>query len=144
MKTAILAASISIFAIAAGAFSQAHADPLEPLACNITDISGNALIYAFGPNTVNSNGSFGGTVVEIGFDKNGTATVSPAGMRPIWIYTGFPDGHLYLAARADPGWAIQIDGSDRAILTHRSQFMGSGDCAFQSFGDQHSVGDQGL
>jgi opacity protein-like surface antigen len=56
------------------------------IVCGIRDAYGNNLVYAFGGNSYNANGTFGGTVVETGFDKNGTSVISRVGQRPIWVY----------------------------------------------------------
>ena len=49
------------------------------IVCGIRDAYGNNLVYAFGDNSYNANGTFGGTVVETGFDKNGTSVISRVG-----------------------------------------------------------------
>jgi hypothetical protein len=80
MKKTLIA--LAAFAGIAAA-SPASATQWGDLACSIRDTGGNALAYSFGRNTVNANGSFGGTVVENGFDKNGTSVFTQAGKRPI-------------------------------------------------------------
>ena len=67
---------------------------------------GNNLVYAFADNSYNANGTFGGTVVETGFDKNGRSTFSQVGRRPIWIYGANQGGGFNLYSREAPGWTI--------------------------------------
>jgi hypothetical protein len=71
--------------------------------CNVRDTAGNNLTYAFGENSHNGNGSFGGTMVETGFEKNGQMVISEKGVRPIWIYAGNVGGGYDLYSRANPG-----------------------------------------
>jgi hypothetical protein len=80
---------LSAAMVAALASSPAHAG----VVCNVTDTLGNALTYEFGGNSHNVDGSFGGTMVETGFAKNGLVTVSPVGIRPIWTYSGNAFGY---------------------------------------------------
>jgi hypothetical protein len=77
------------------------------LVCNVQDTVGSRMVYAFGPNTTNANGSFGGTMVETGFEKNGRMVVSEVGVRPVWIYSGNMSGGFDLYSRAAPGWMLR-------------------------------------
>jgi hypothetical protein len=77
---------------------------------------GNNLTYAFGGNSFNASGTFGGTMVETSFKKNGTAVVSDVGQHPIWIYGGNPIGGFSLISRAAPGWTINVVGNGAAML----------------------------
>ena len=70
------------------------------------DTVGNNLTYAFGGNSTNTSGTFGGTMVETGFEKNGRMTISEVGIRPIWIYSGNRGGGYNLYSRAAPGWSL--------------------------------------
>ncbi len=135
MKKLLLAA-VALAALAV----PAHAG----VVCSIQDTFGNNLTYAFGGNTYNANGSFGGTMVETGFDKNGTAVISRVGQRPIWIYGGNRGGGYNLYSRAAPGWTISVLQGGSATLTHNGYFAGGGSCsAGGGGGTQASVGDQG-
>jgi hypothetical protein len=96
--------------------------------CNVTDTLGNALTYEFGGNSVNADGSFGGTMVETGFAKNGRVTVSPVGIRPIWTYSGNAFGYT-LYSREAPGWALDVYNAGGAQLTHNGRIAGTGTCA---------------
>jgi hypothetical protein len=129
-------------ALLAGA-SQAHAAPSAALTCSIGDIAGNALTYAFGPNSTNADGSLGGTMVEAAFDKNGTSTISVPGRRPIWIFKGYDDGSINLFSRSAPGWTISVGPSGAAQLTHNGQLRGAGSCAMSAT-TAGNVVDQGL
>jgi hypothetical protein len=111
--------------------------------CNIVDTYGNALSYSFIGNTHNVDGSFGGTLVEDGFVKNGRVTVSPLGNRPIWIFGSNGGGGVNLYSREASGWAIREIGG-RAVLTHRNTVVGSGACGGGSgYATAGNVGDQG-
>jgi hypothetical protein len=115
--------------------------------CDMHDTVGNSLTYVFGANTVNTNGSFGGTMVETGFRKNGTNVVSDVGQRPIWVFGGNFAGGYNLYSRAAPGWSLSVLGGGSATLTHNGRFAGGGYCnrvddaPAQTTAD---VGDQGL
>jgi hypothetical protein len=109
--------------------------------CNMTDNYGNALTYLFVDNTYNANGTYGGTVVEDGFMKNGRATVSPIGNRPIWVYGANRGGGFNVYSREAPGWSIRsIRG--RAILAHNNSIVGYGTCGGGGV-TAYNVGDQG-
>jgi hypothetical protein len=131
----VAAAAISLFAAL-----PAHAGTTV---CNMTDNYGNALTYSFVDNTYNANGTYGGTVVEDGFMKNGRATVSPIGNRPIWMYGANRGGGFNVYSREAPGWAIRsING--RAILTHNNTRVGWGTCGVGGgYATSATVGDQG-
>ena len=65
MKTAlIVAAAVATTVLTAPAYA-------ADIVCSIHDTVGNNLTYAFGGNSTNANGTFGGTMVESGFE--GTA-----------------------------------------------------------------------
>jgi hypothetical protein len=131
----LLLAAISAISIA----NAAKAD----VACNVTDTQGNRLTYLFGVNTENTNGTFGGTMVETGFEKNGTMTMSEVGIRPIWVFTANQGGGYNLNSRVNPGWTMSVVGY-RAMLTHNGNFIAGGRCAKSDRGvDQNNVGDQG-
>jgi hypothetical protein len=112
------------------------------IVCSIHDTVGNNLTYAFGGNSTNANGTFGGTMVETGFDRNGTSTFSQVGRRPIWIFGGNAVGGFNLYSRAAPGWAIAVGPSGGATLTHNDRFAGSGWCRATG-ATQADVGDLG-
>jgi hypothetical protein len=112
--------------------------------CNVRDTAGNNLTYAFGENSHNGNGSFGGTMVETGFEKNGQMVISEKGVRPIWIYAGNVGGGYDLYSRANPGWVLSVTNS-AATLGHNGRFAGSGSCTTSAPASTASnVGDQGL
>ena len=139
MKRILMAAAAAVSLFAA---LPAHAGTTV---CHITDTYGNALTYSFVDNTYNTNGTYGGTVVEDGFMKNGRATVSPIGNRPIWVYGANRGGGFNLYSREAPGWAISSIGG-RAILTHNNARVGWGTCggAGGSYATAGNVGDQGF
>ena len=114
------------------------------IVCGIRDAYGNNLVYAFGGNSYNANGTFGGTVVETGFDKNGTSVISRVGQRPIWVYGANRGGGFNLYSRAAPGWAISVLQGGNATLTHNGYFAGGGSCQTTGGATQANVGDQGL
>jgi hypothetical protein len=134
MKTLLFAA---VAAISFGGV--AHAG----ITCNMRDTVGNNLTYEFGDNTTNTSGGFGGTMVETGFEKNGTMVVSERGLRPIWIYGGNRDGGLNLYSRNAPGWVLSIVNGG-ATLTHNGRFAGGGTCSTPPAVTADNVGDQGL
>jgi opacity protein-like surface antigen len=133
MKTLLLAAVAAI-----SVSSAAHA---YDLTCNVTDTVGNHLTYAFGINTHNADGSFGGTLVETGFEKNGRMVISERGARPVWIYNGANASTFSLWSREAPGWRIAVNGFS-AELWHNNRFAGSGACVKQE--GATDVADQGL
>ena len=134
MKKLLLAA---IAAIALGGAAQAG-----EFGCNIQDTVGNRLTYLFGDNTTNANGTYGGTVVETGFEKNGRMVISERGLRPVWIYGGNTAGGFNLYSRAAPGWSLSIVGGG-ATLSHNGRFAGSGSCTSAPMVTAGNVGDQG-
>jgi hypothetical protein len=135
MKRLLLAA---VAAISLG--GAAHAGNLV---CNMTDNFGNRLTYAFGDNSVNANGSYGGTMVETGFAKNGTYVVSERGVRPIWVYGANQGGGFNLYSRSAPGWSLRsVNGA--AILAHNGRVVGNGTCGGASGVTAANVADQGL
>jgi hypothetical protein len=137
MKRTLMAAAatISLF-VAAPAFA-------HPTVCNITDNYGNALVYSFVDNTYNANGTYGGTVVEDGFMKNGRVTVSPVGNRPVWVYGGNQGGGFNIYSREAPGWSIR-SANGQAILQHNSRVVGVGTCGGRAnYATSGTVGDQG-
>ena len=71
-----LAAAVATAVLTAPAYA-------ADIVCSTHDTVGNNLTYAFGGNSTNANGTFGGTMVETGFDRNGTSTFSQVGWRPI-------------------------------------------------------------
>jgi hypothetical protein len=137
MKT-LFATTALVFTLAAPI--AAHAD----IGCNIRDTVGNNLTYMFGANSVNSDGSFGGTLVETGFEKNGTMVISERGVRPIWLFNANVAGGYNLHSRAAPGWTLSVFGS-RATLTHNGRFAGGGYCnpVTAGAGSAVQVGDLG-
>ena len=136
MKKLLLAA---VAAISLGGAAQAG-----EFGCNIQDTVGNRLTYLFGDNTTNANGTYGGTVVETGFEKNGRMVISERGLRPVWIYGGNTAGGFNLYSRAAPGWAISVLQGGNATLTHNGYFAGGGSCQTTGGATQANVGDQGL
>ena len=106
----------------------AHAASADQLVCNVQDTAGGRMTYLFGPNTTNVNGSFGGTMVEAGFEKNGRMIFSERGMRPIWIYAGNQAGGFTLYSRNDWGWSISVASDGLAILRHGDRFAANGSC----------------
>jgi hypothetical protein len=106
----------------------AHAASADQLVCNVQDTAGGRMTYLFGPNTTNVNGSFGGTMVEAGFEKNGRMIFSERGMRPIWIYAGNQAGGFTLYSRNDWGWSISVASDGVAILRHGDRFAANGSC----------------
>lgn len=136
MKNLLLAA---VAAVCLGGV--AHAGEI---ACNIQDTVGNRLTYVFGANSFNNNGTFGGTLVETGFEKNGKMVISERGQRPIWIYGGNQGGGFNLYSREAPGWALSVVGYG-ATLSHNGRFAGSGSCSVPApTVTANNVGDQGL
>jgi len=134
MKTLLLAA---VAAITLG--GAAHAGDLV---CNMRDTVGNNLTYTFADNTYNANGSYGGTMVETGFEKNGRMTISERGVRPIWIYGANQGGGFNLYSRSAPGWSLRsINGV--AILAHNGRVAGNGSCGGFGGVTAANVGDQG-
>jgi hypothetical protein len=109
------------------------------LSCNIQDTAGDRMIYMFGPNTINANGGFGGTMVETGFEKNGRMVFSERGVRPVWMYGGNEGGGFNLYSRADPGWSLSVAGDGAAMLLHGGRFAGNGSC----HGDGPTAGNVG-
>jgi hypothetical protein len=107
---------------------QAHAASAGKLACHIQDTSGNRLIYMFGSNSYNADGSYGGTMVETGYERNGRMVFSERGVRPIWIYGGNAGGGFNLYSRADPGWSLSVAGDGTAMLLHGGRLAGNGGC----------------
>ena len=130
------------FALALAAPIAAHAN----IVCDMHDTLGNNLTYAFGSNTVNTNGSFGGTMVETAFRKNGTNVISDVGQRPVWVFGGNVSGGYNLYSRAAPGWSLSVLGNGSATLTHNGRFAGGGYCnrAEEAVPQAADVGDQGL
>jgi hypothetical protein len=129
---------LTIIALASLVVVPAHA----ALTCNITDTVGNSLTYSFKGNSTNSNGSFGGTLVEDGFSKNGRVTLSPVGERPIWMFSGNMSGGFNLYSREAMGWHIDVvNGS--ATLFHGGRFAGNGSCVTRDAVTAGNVGDQG-
>ena len=150
MKTAIFAASLSIFAIAAGAFSQAHAhDFTTDLMCQVTGVTGNHSAWSFANNTGTADGSEGGTFVETGYSGNGKEVYSTPGRRPIWVYGANNLGGLTLLSREAPGWSIVMAGLVRhpdyvggdASLVHNGHIIGWGQCVRQAAPTAGGVGD---
>jgi hypothetical protein len=136
MKRTLMTAAAAVGLLAA---VPAHAG----IVCNMTDTVGNALTYSFVGNSHNIDGSFGGTMVEDGFMKNGRATVSPIGNRPIWIFTGNVAGGFNLYSREARGWHIDVAGG-QAGLYHGGRFAGSGSCGvLGGYATANNVGDQG-
>jgi opacity protein-like surface antigen len=137
MKKLVLAAVAAISLSGA-----AHAG----VVCDMHDTRGNSLTYAFGSNTVNTNGSFGGTMVETAFRKNGTNVISDVGQRPVWVFGGNVSGGYNLYSRAAPGWSLSVLGNGSATLTHNGRFAGGGYCnrAEEAASQTTDVGDQGL
>jgi hypothetical protein len=136
MKRTLMAAAAAVSLFAA---LPAHAGTTV---CNMVDTHGNALTYSFVDNTYNANGTYGGTVVEDGFMKNGRVTVSPIGNRPVWVYGANRGGGFNVYSREAPGWSIRsING--RAILAHNSRIVGAGTCGGGYVPTQNTVGDQG-
>jgi hypothetical protein len=130
---------IVLIALATIVSMPAHA----ALTCNMVDTVGNSLTYVFKPNTTNSNGSFGGTLVEDGFSKNGRVTMSQVGNRPIWQFTGNIAGGFNIYSREAMGWHIDVvNGS--ATLLHGDRFAGNGSCVLRDAVTAANVGDQGL
>ena len=78
------------------------------LVCSVHDIGGNDLYYTFNGNSWNDDNSFGGTMVETGFKKNGTMVVSDVGKRPVWMFGGNVAGGMNLYSRAAPGWTLSL------------------------------------
>ena len=115
MKTALILAAAA--AIATSSAAQAS----TILSCNVIDSQGSRLIYAFGSNAAN-------TLVETGFEKNGTMVMSEVGQRPIWIYGDNALGGFNLNSRAAPGWTLTVASGGATILTHNGRFAGSGNC----------------
>jgi hypothetical protein len=99
------------------------------LICKVQDTSGNHMVYMFGSNSTNADGSYGGTMVETGYERNGRVTFSERGVRPIWIYGGNAGGGLNLYSRADPGWSLSVAGDGSAMLLHGGRFAGNGGCS---------------
>jgi len=131
--------------LAVAAISLSGAGHAGEFVCNVQDTVGNHLTYAFGANTTNANGAFGGTMVETGFKKNGQMVISERGLRPIWIYSGKQGGGLNLYSRADPGWMLSVDRAGGAMLSHNGRFAGGGACSGLAPAlTAGSVGDQGL
>jgi hypothetical protein len=137
MKTLLVAAAVATVALSAPAYARGD------ITCSIRDTVGNNLTYAFGDNTFNAKGSFGGTEVETGFDKNGTSVFTEVGRRPIWVYGANTGGGFNLYSRAAPGWAISVVGNGAAMLTHNGRFAGNGWWQTAGGATQASVGDQG-
>ena len=145
MKTAVFAAALIIGATAA------HASSWGDLLCSIKDTGRNNLIYTFGNNTENADGSVGGTFVETGLNKNGTVVTSQPGRRPVWIYTGNTVGGLTLYSRAAPGWSIIIGNINKANGIYRADAMlfnnrtpvGTGECLRPEANTAATVGDLG-
>jgi hypothetical protein len=136
MKKLLLAA---VAAISLG--GAAHAGELV---CNMNDTLGNRLTYVFGSNTYNANGTYGGTLVETGFEKNGTIVISERGSRPIWIYGSNRGGGFNLYSRSAPGWSLRsVNGN--AILAHNGRLAGRGFCSASDTAGTTAanVGDQG-
>ncbi len=123
---------IAAAAIYAGAVTLAHAE----LVCNIQDKGGNQLTYVFGPNTTNTQATFG-TLVEKSFRRNSANVVSDVGQRPVWLFSDTVVGRDIIS-RANPGSTISTVGKG-ATLTHNGRFAGAGSCEWTD-----AVGDQGL
>jgi hypothetical protein len=137
-KALIMAAALAILV--------APAAQAKDIVCHMTDTLGNALTYAFGANSQNADGSFGGTMVETGFEKNGRMVLSEVGNRPIWTFSGDNRGFT-LYSREAPGWAISIARNDAAVLTHNGYRAGYGSCGAtvaQSGPSADTVGDLGV
>ena len=145
MRKHVLAAAL----IAAS--SPALASSSTDLICTVKDTANNSLIYTFDGNSRNDDGSFGGTMVETGFDKNGTSVMSAVGKRPVWIYSGNTVGGMTLYSRAAPGWLLVIgdmthrsDGLHaKVMLAHNDKAIGVGECYRASVPTADSVGDLG-
>jgi hypothetical protein len=125
MKLTTLVAAAALAAVAAPAV--AH-DYSGDFVCNITDNTGNRLVYTFANNTGNADGSFGGTYVETGFVKNGQPVVSPVGYRPIWFWAANGASGV-IASKEAPGWRIVLDPAFSATLTHNGRPVGWGSCS---------------
>ena len=128
----IVAAALAI-ALSAPA---AHATSRGDLVCNVHDIGGNDFYYTFNGNSWNDDNSFGGTMVETGFKKNGTMVVSDVGKRPVWMFGGNVAGGMNLYSRAAPGWTLSLTNmktvngilSAHVTLDKNGRFIGGGDC----------------
>ena len=113
------------------------------IVCNLTDTQGSAITYAFKGNSVNSDGSFGGTFVEDAFVKNGRVTVSPVGGRPVWMYVGNVAGGVNMYPRETPGWKLS-EANGRVGLYHGGRFIAGGSCSFDAGVTAGNVADQGV
>jgi opacity protein-like surface antigen len=129
---------------AVGAISLGGAAHAGELVCNMQDAIGNRLTYVFGPNTYNANGTYGGTLVETGFERNGHMVISEHGVRPIWIYGGNRGGGFNLYSRSAPGWSLRSVNGE-AILAHNGRVAGNGFCnaSDTAWATAANVGDQG-
>ena len=139
MKKTLFAA-VAMLAFVAPALAR------DDLICTITDTQGSTLIYGFADNTKNIDGSFGGTMVETGFDKDGKTVISKVGNRPIWVYGGNRSGGFNLYSREAPGWQISVTDLNDATLTHNGRFAGGGSCDTTEAAtatNEYTVGDQG-
>jgi hypothetical protein len=124
-----------LLALALLGSTAAHASSPADLICQVRDTGGNLDIYTFNGNSHNVDGTFGGTVVETGFEKNGKTTMYDAGLRPIWIYSSAGE-FVNIASREAPGWVLTWGNSTAvngvikgpAILTYRGRLVGKGDC----------------
>ena len=105
------------------------------------------MTYTFGDNTKNIDGSFGGTMVETSFDKDGKTVISKIGHRPIWIFDGNVRSYN-LYSREAPGWQISVIDLN-ATLIHNGRFAGHGNCDTEIADlpivptNEYTVGDQG-
>jgi hypothetical protein len=141
MKNVLTCAAL---AAALAAPAAAH-DYSKDLICGITDVGGNALVYSFANNTTNADGSFGGTMVETGFQKNGQNATSPAGSRPIWFWNGDVNATSgvsdVITSRDAPGWRFVLGPfvpkqgfvAAPASLIYQGREMGQGYCGRGGF-----------
>jgi hypothetical protein len=141
MKTLLIASALVAATALTPSIAQAH-DFGHDVTCRIVDTRGNNLLYSFADNTVNTDGSPGGTVVETTFIKNGTMVASMPGMRPIWMYSRGPYG-IDIVQRSDPRWRITYSNG-YATLLHDGYAAGQGSCTFPvQRQTQATVGDMG-
>lgn len=133
MKRILAAAALTI-ALSAPA---AHATEYGDLLCHLHDIGDNNLYYTFNGNSWNVDNSFGGTMVETGFSKNGKSVISNVGQRPIWTFNENVAHGMNLHSREAPGWTLSLTNihtvngmwNSDVTLTKDGRFIGGGVCA---------------
>jgi hypothetical protein len=145
MKKLLLAATLLA--------SPAHADIVT---CGMHDLHNQLLLWEFGQNTHNADGTLGTYVEERSANTRHAAVHNWAvGQRPIWIWRAGANGVLTsLQDRQNPTWTIQlgeVTGHRKgriqvyATLYNNGVIKAMGECSgFEKGPTVDSVGDQGM